>query len=241
MSLVLEERHHAHLRAFCEARPGWHVAAINNLWRDEGEEFGPPGKYPRANPYLTGMKFTLDRIVPRSPARVLDIASPIAQSLGVAAMPGIDLTVLDIRSHDDAERLGLKWVTGDCLDMPFDDKSFDIVVCNWVFCHVGDGRYGDDLRVGADSALLREIARVAKDYAVIGVGPIGAACCNIYNVHRIYSWEWLEQEFKDCGLEILDREELPVEKDVYFGASFVPYREIVRMDGMYGIVSARPT
>lgn len=232
----------AHLKQFCEERNDWAVLVLRDLWVDEGQGDDPPtGKYPPSNPYLTGMKWTLDRVIPKAPVALLDIGSPIAQSVALAAVPGIDVTMADIRQNDDAATLGLKWTTADCLELPFLDKTFEVVTCNWVFAHVGDGRYGDALRVGADIALLKEIARLTRDFAIIGLGTIGEYCANLFNVHRIYSWSWIEAAMLEAGLEIVERAELLSKNDIYFDSTFVPHREIIRMDCQYGIVKVRPT
>ena len=80
----------AHVNAFKAARPDWRVAVLDKRWGDEkpGE---PRGAYPRAHPYLTGMNYMLKHVVPLSPCDVLDIASPVVQSVALASVPGVDL------------------------------------------------------------------------------------------------------------------------------------------------------
>lgn len=227
-----------HLSVFAQERPDWQLFVLAKRWSDEsaGEV---EHEYPRANPYLLGMKYVMDYVLPLGRQRVLDIGSPLAQNLALSCA-GYPVTVVDVRAHPDAGRLGLEWVRANGTSLPYADKSWPLVTSCWVVGHVGDGRYGDGFDVDGDRKILREIARVCSGSCVIGVGLVGEHSANIYNLHRIYSWDWLDKAFLEAGLEVTHRENLPVRDDVYFGASFDDHRELVRRDGYYGIVTARP-
>lgn len=238
MADPLSEVEASHLGRFHEARPDWSLAALDKRWVDELPADGVH-VYPAASPYVTRMKYTLERVLPFRPESLLDIGSPVAQSLAFICL-GVKVTVVDIRNHPDGVALGFDWVIGNCTQLPFPDKHFPVVTSCWVVGHVGDGRYGDSLDVDGDKKFLAEIGRVCRDFCVVGIGLMDTKPSNIFNLHRIYSWEWIEKAFLEAGLEIVDRAELPAHKDVYFDPALDAGREIMRRDGVYGIVTARP-
>lgn len=231
----------AHVHAFLGSRPEWLFGSLLQRTFDEGGG-SREHKYPKPHPYITGMRYVMKRIVPLAPCRVLDIGSPLTQSVALAAIPGIDVTVIDVRPHDEAEKLDLKWHTATATSLPFPEASWDIVTSMWVMGHVGDGRYGDRLDVDGDRKMLAEVARVLKPggTAIIGPGLVDERCGNIYNLHRIYSWDWLNAEFARAGFEVLEREDLPVNDEVFFDIinGDVTVR---RKTGVYGVAVLRKT
>lgn len=223
----------SHIRAFALARPKWRFAALSERLYDE-DTGSREHKYARTHPYVAGLRYVMPRIVETAPCRVLDIGSPLIQNVALACLPGVDVTVLDIRPNDDHDALGLTWLTASATKLPFEDRSWDLVTSLWVMGHVGDGRYGDDFDVDGDRKMIAEIARVLRPggQAIIGPGLIDEECGNIFNVHRVYSWEWLKEEFEREGLEVLETIDLPVSDDVFFRAGSY---ELERRDGRYGL------
>lgn len=225
-----------HLEQFCTTRADWRVCLLAERMHDENEG-NREHKYSKAHPYITGMHYVMGKLKELVPCKVLDIGSPIAQNVAAGSLPGVDLTVLDVRRNDDAELLGLKWVTASATELPFPDASWELLTCLWVMGHVGDGRYGDAFDADGDKKLLAEAARVLKPdgLAIIGVGLIDSYCGNIFNLHRIYSWEWLRAAFKEAGFEVLEERDLFVSSDVFLDDTTKPERR----DGYYGLALLR--
>lgn len=230
----------AHVDAFARERSDWMVCVLEERMSDE-EQASREHKYARAHPYLTGMHFVLRRLQAMGATRVLDIGSPIAQNVAVACLPGIDLTVLDVRQHDDAEAMGLRWVHGTATSIPFTAGAWPVITSLWVMGHVGDGRYGDDLCVDGDRTMLAEVARVLAPggTAIIGPGLISDECGNIFNLHRIYTWAWLRAEFERVGLEVIEQHELFVSGEVFLDSIDATRLKIWRRDGLYGLAVVR--
>src|SRR5438552_1892772 len=107
-SFALPENEHAHVHRFVNARPDWVTLVMSERVFDEigGTR---EHKYPKPHPYLTGMQYVLERVVPLAPCKVLDIGSPLMQNVALSAMPGVEVTVVDIRPNNDATTLGLNW------------------------------------------------------------------------------------------------------------------------------------
>jgi ubiquinone/menaquinone biosynthesis C-methylase UbiE len=100
-----------------------------------------------------------------SPARALDIGcgtgSVTRQLLdvpGLTEVVGIDPSPVFIGRARNEGAEGLSFVTGDGRQLPFEDGSFDFVVCHTVLCHVP-----------APERVLSEAARVARDEAWLAV------------------------------------------------------------------------
>ncbi|TET38237.1 MAG: class I SAM-dependent methyltransferase [Planctomycetota bacterium] len=88
---------------------------------------------------------------------VLDVGGREGKYAKHALSLGKSATLCDIEPKC-AEEGGLKVVTGDALDLPFPDKSFDTVLCLDVLEHVED-----------DAAALVEACRVARRNVLISV------------------------------------------------------------------------
>jgi ubiquinone/menaquinone biosynthesis C-methylase UbiE len=100
-----------------------------------------------------------------SPARALDVGcgtGSVTRELlevpGVTEVVGIDPSPVFIERARAVVDERLSFVTGDGRELPFDDGSFDLVVCHTVLCHVP-----------APERVLSEAARVARDEAWLAV------------------------------------------------------------------------
>lgn len=235
--IPLTEEEKRHVEGFAASRPDWRTVVLARRLIDENENTRSH-KYAKAHPYITGMKYVLDYLREQMPCRVLDIGSPIAQNVSAACLPGVSLTVLDVRQNDDAEALGLAWVNATATAIPYPDASWDLITCMWVMGHVGDGRYGDPFEVNGDRKLLAELARVLAPGGtlILGVGLIDKKCGNIFNLHRIYSWEWLREAFDAAGFDVEEERSFFVSDEIFLNdADF----EAHRRDGEYGLARLR--
>jgi len=234
----LSEPEKAHLDAFKAARPDWKMLVSVERFCDEsaGEK---PHTYRPNHPYIMGMKYVLDRF--RCSGRAVDIGSPIAQNVALAAT-GVKVTVLDIRKHPDPDILGLDWMEGSACEMPFADESIKFLTSCWVIGHVGDGRYGDAFEVDGDVKMLREIHRVLEPHgrAIVGFGLIDEEPGLLFNLHRIYSWDWIREAVVEAGLRIAEIAEFPIDDEMYIDVSWTDVSTAVylpRRSGYYGIAT----
>lgn len=72
----------------------------------------------------------------------------------------VDYTILDVKEESlikgKKKNPGVKFVLGDAENMPFEDKSFDLVICKDVLHHCNNAK-----------KVIREIKRVSNDYLII--------------------------------------------------------------------------
>lgn len=230
-----------HLQRFAMDRPDWSVVLLSQRLKGDGET-GRADKYPRAHPYITGMQYVMrdllyGRYDREATLHILDIGSPLVQNAALACFPFINLTVLDVRGHDDADTMGMNWVQGTATDLPFTDGTWATVTSLWVMGHVGDARYGDTLDIDGDRKMLREIHRVLTPGGItyLGVGLIAEQSGMIFNLHRIYSWPWLRAEFDKVGFDILEEVNFDVYEEVYIHND----EDIRRINGKYGLAKLR--
>lgn len=233
--IPLSAAEEAHVTRFLSERDAWRMCVMAERVSDEMSD-SPIHKYAKAHPYITGMQYVMHRIREMGPCKILDIGSPLSQNVALSCLPGVDVTVLDVRPNDDADMLGLHWRLASATSLPYADASWDIVISLWVMGHVGDGRYGDEFVVDGDLRMLKEIARVTRPggTAIIGPGLVDDACGNIFNLHRIYSWPWLREEFDKAGFDLLEQKDLFVSNEFYVSMN-AGQPGVVRRDGHYGL------
>lgn len=202
-----------HLRRFGLARPGFDIVLHGNMAFDEhpmkpGERTVNVHRMDPLHQYQAGTIYTVGklRLMPRTRLKVLDVGSPIEQNLAVAALDGVELTVVDVRPSWRPDILPFQSLQASVTTMPLEDGVADVITSNCVLCHVGDGRYGDAFDVDGDVKMLRECKRVLKKggLMIIGVGPVHKTANILFNVHRVYSPEWLTKLFTWAGLRATD-------------------------------------
>jgi SAM-dependent methyltransferase len=239
----LTDAESAHIDTFRAARPDWNTFILAQRMFDEDSIGCREHKYPRPHPYVTGMQQVMLRIRDLAPCSVLDIGSPIGQNIALACLPGVDVTVLDVRPQEDAQMLGLRWEKATATEMPFPDASWSVITSLWVMGHVGDGRYGDAFAADGDLKMLAEISRILRPggTAILGPGLIDTVCGNIFNLHRVYTWAWLEEAFARAGLQIVEKMDLPVENDIFFVPRADGGHTVARRNGNYGLAILRKT
>lgn len=116
--------------------------------------------------------------------RMLCVASPIFEATELAD-EGWDVTYLDVRKPPG----GVQWAKGDAADMPFESGAFDALSSSCVICHVGLGRYGDELRENGDVDMMRECKRVLRKGSLAQITmPVadGVQVQRIGDSHRVY-------------------------------------------------------
>lgn len=230
----------SHIDQFLATRPDWSAFVMEERVYDEAEG-GRTHKYPSPHPYVSGMHYVLEKMRELAPTKVLDIGSPLTQSIALSFLPGTEVEVLDVRPHPWADSLGLQWRTGTATALPYADASLPAVVSMWVMGHVGDGRYGDAFDVDGDRKMLAEIARVLEPgggTAIVGPGLVAEECSTIFNLHRIYTWDWLNAEFESAGFSVIERRDFPVSDEVFVKRS-ADGVSIERMNGHYGAAVLR--
>ena len=82
---------------------------------------------------------------------------------------------------------GLESISGNILDLPFDNGSINSLSCLHVIEHIGLGRYGDPLDAMGSIKAASELQRVLADNGNLFISvPIG--CERVcFNAHRVFS------------------------------------------------------
>lgn len=137
--------------------------------------------------------------------KCLVIGSPIFEALELEEF-GWDVTYLDVRKPPSVIK---QFVLGDAADLPFPADSFDAVSSTCVLCHVGLGRYGDDLVEDGDEKMLAGISRVLKKgaRAALTFGPVSSAVDTVIrleNWQRVYTVGEAKRMAQAVGLKIVD-------------------------------------
>ncbi len=89
----------------------------------------------------------------------------------------------------------------DLTKLQFPDNSINSLSCMHTVEHVGLGRYGDPIDPNGDLKAISELKRIlTKDGYLLFVVPVGKPKIE-FNAHRIYSYEQIEEYFKDLKLK----------------------------------------
>lgn len=90
---------------------------------------------------------------------------------------------------------------GNLMNLPFETNSVESISCMHTIEHIGLGRYGDPIDPEADLKAIKEIIRVTKPGgSILFVTPVGGIAKIEYNAHRIYTYDYILQYFKDLEL-----------------------------------------
>lgn len=100
---------------------------------------------------------------------VLDVGGGHGQLIPLLVRQGYKVTIAGSsnecyqRLHNDPDRAGITLVTGDLLDLPFTDRSFDLVISVRLISHIEDW-----------PQLIREFCRIARTSVIIDYPrPVG--------------------------------------------------------------------
>lgn len=176
----------------------------DHLGRQAAHGYGP------LHPYLGGMLYTLQwvRRLRPLPLRLLDIGSPLAQTVAVASLPQVRVSMVDVRAVPEAALFPFPVMCASATALPYATNSLDVVTSSCVLCHVGDGRYDEEFCVDGDRRMLAEIRRVlvSGGCAVLIAGPVVRAPrpVVVYNAHRIYTTAWLASAVTAAGFMVRD-------------------------------------
>jgi len=103
---------------------------------------------------------------------------------------GIDIDQKAIETANQKFRSSnCQFIYGDSMNLPFDDFSFDIVICNHIYEHVPDSQ-----------RLINEIYRVLKKNGVCYFGA-GNKYMIKENHYKLYFLSWLPQKYADLYIK----------------------------------------
>jgi SAM-dependent methyltransferase len=95
----------------------------------------------------------------------------------------------------------LKSEHADLTKLQFQNNSIKSLSCMHTVEHVGLGRYGDPIDPNGDLKAISELKRVlANGGSLLFVVPVGKPKIE-FNAHRIYSYEQIEEYFKDLKIK----------------------------------------
>jgi len=127
-----------------------------------------------------------------------DISSSLYFSGIVSAFVPIDF--YDYRPAD-LNLSNLKSAHADLTKLDFVDSSICSLSCMHTVEHIGLGRYGDQINPVSDLLAISELKRVLNvGGSLLFVVPVGMPKIE-YNAHRIYSYEMIQEYFKDLELK----------------------------------------
>ncbi len=133
-----------------------------------------------------------------NPERHTDISSSLYFCGLVSAFIPVDF--YDYRPAD-LNLSGLKSAHTDLTKLDFADNSLKSLSCMHTIEHIGLGRYGDPIDPKGDLTAINELKRVvAIGGSILFVVPVGVPRIE-YNAHRIYSFEMIQDYFKELKLQ----------------------------------------
>jgi SAM-dependent methyltransferase len=118
---------------------------------------------------------------------------------------GIVSTFIPVNFYDyrpaELNLSNLKSEHTDLTKLQFPDNSIKSLSCMHTVEHVGLGRYSDPIDPNGDLKAISELKRVLNDNGyLLFVVPVGKPKIE-FNAHRIYSYEQIEEYFKDLKIK----------------------------------------
>lgn len=163
---------------------------------------------------------TVDLIADAKPAHMLEVGCGMGELSERAARElGVTVTAIDLspRMVELARARGVDVRLADAQDLPFENRSFDLAVANWVLYHLPDVDRG-----------ISELARVLMADGVLIAASVGEG-----NMEEL--WDMLgasaTQDLSfgaDNGAELLSRRFRNVERHDAIGTAVFPNPEAVR-------------
>ncbi len=142
--------------------------------------------------------WAFSRVLDIRPKKIIDVGST-ALLVGcfsyLAPTTSIDIRPLSVKLPF------LKSKKGSILDLPFEDKSVELLTSISVIEHIGLGRYGDKLDPDGSMKAFNEVERViAPDGHFIGSVPVSHTPFIIFNAERVFRQKTIFDIFKDFEL-----------------------------------------
>lgn len=151
--------------------------------------------------YGAGCDYALEALGD-GPGKALVVGSPIFEVYELQRAKW-DVTFLDCRQPPVN---GFRYLLADACDTGLEDGTFDAVSSTCVLCHVGMGRYGDNVVRNGDEKMLAEIARVLKPggAACLMFGPVmnAIAPLSVGALHRVYTVQEVLRLGDQAGLQV---------------------------------------
>lgn len=143
-------------------------------------------------------EFASEQMARYRPRRVLDVGSYRHWLIGV--MAAIEVTTVDVRKRESAlanERI----LTCDATELEVAPESFDMVVTLNTVEHMGLGRYGDHVDLGADRRAVDKMIQAVRrgGHFVFSVPVTRGKPCLAFNSHRIYTLDMVREWVRDLA------------------------------------------
>jgi hypothetical protein len=145
----------------------------------------PPEAHPMVGDRCIEWEWVV-RHLPAPPAKVLDIGCVDSITAGLAAVKGLDVTGVDLRTNP-FTLPNLRFIRGSVEDADLPGAPYDCIVLCSTIEHVGlGGRYGETSREQADRRVMRRLVGcLGESGTVVVTIPVGRSAL-IAPYHRIY-------------------------------------------------------
>ena len=138
------------------------------------------------------------KIFENKPVHHYDIGSK-ATTIGIISQ-FVPTTMIDIRPID-LKLLGLHFVEGSILDIPFDDNCISSLSSLCVIEHIGLGRYGDPIDAFGSEKAAKELQRVLAPGGNLYLSiPVDSESRVYFNAHRAFTRESVLELFSQLEL-----------------------------------------